>query len=144
MIKEFINHFCEMDLEYIQINDSFYIIEDSIKEVYNKIEHNKDLSIDAAEYVGFYLGKVKRNKFIPSFSLLELISSKTDQKVIINSRASWLFLCGRDVFKKSIVDLKYGYVLVLNQENEILGYGFSDNNGVKNHLDKGDFLRREK
>jgi NOL1/NOP2/fmu family ribosome biogenesis protein len=50
-------------------------------------------------FAGTYLGKVKKNKFFPSFELLRMIAEKGKaNKITINDRTEWLFICGRDVF----------------------------------------------
>ncbi|MCL2135446.1 MAG: hypothetical protein FWH37_07855 [Candidatus Bathyarchaeota archaeon] len=110
-------------------------------------------------YAGIYLGKVIDGKVFPSFNLLDMLVKCEANRVVIGRKASWLFICGRDVFRKSILRI-YGdvcrseYVLVLNEFGECLGFGkvlvglseYSDKNvvAVANVLDVGDFLRRER
>ncbi|MBT8171349.1 hypothetical protein KJN74_00560 [Candidatus Bathyarchaeota archaeon] len=109
-------------------------------------------------YTGTYLGTVKGTSFFPSFFLLEMISDTRANKLIVDKKTAWLFICGRDIFRKGILEgeqLKKGdYALIMNQRNECLGFGkillnlrgLPDSNqvAVKNILDLGDFLRREK
>ena len=109
-------------------------------------------------YVGTYLGAVKGNSFFPSFLLLDMISRTKANKLIVDKKTAWLFICGRDIFRKGILQgeqLKKGdYVLIMNLMNECLGYGKilinlrgspdSKQVAVKNILDIGDFLRRER
>lgn len=109
-------------------------------------------------YAGAYLGAVKGASFFPSFILLSMIAERKANKLVIDKKTAWLFICGRDIFKKGIVKgnmLKKGdYTLILNERNECLGFGKitcnlrgeTDANKVvvKNILDIGDFLRREK
>jgi ribosome biogenesis protein Nip4 len=109
-------------------------------------------------YAGAYLGAVKGSSFFPSFLLLAMIAERKANKLVIDKKTAWLFICGRDLFKKGILNgdnLKKGEItLVLNEHNECLGFGKvmlnlreeSDLNKVvvKNILDIGDFLRREK
>ena len=108
-------------------------------------------------YGGIYLGKTGKGKFLPSFELLRMIARQEANKVFINSRSEWLFICGRDLFRQGIIKL-YGnikvgsHVLVLNQNDECLGFGraIADLSAtqtgvvVKNLFDIGDFLRRER
>ncbi len=107
-------------------------------------------------YAGLYLGKVKRGKFFPSFNLLRIISETKANKVIVDKKTEWLFICGRDIFRRGIKKVmgsknKGDYTLVLNVEGECLGYGKILNDlekskkkiVIKNILDIGDFLRRE-
>jgi len=109
-------------------------------------------------YAGAYLGAVKGASFFPSFLLLTMIAETKANKLVVDKKTAWLFICGRDIFKKGIVKgnmLKKGdYTLILNERNECLGFGKitcnlrgeTDANKVvvKNILDIGDFLRREK
>jgi ribosome biogenesis protein Nip4 len=109
-------------------------------------------------YAGTYLGAIKGTSFFPSFLLLQMIAQQEANKLVVDKNTSWLFICGRDIFKKGIIkdcNLKKGdYTLVMNDHNECLGFGKMLINlraeidlnkiAVKNILDIGDFLRREK
>jgi ribosome biogenesis protein Nip4 len=109
-------------------------------------------------YAGAYLGAVKGASFFPSFLLLAMIAERKANKLVIDKKTAWLFICGRDIFKQGILkgnNLKKGdYTLILNEHNECLGFGKIMHNlreepdvnkvAVKNILDIGDFLRREK
>lgn len=108
-------------------------------------------------YAGTYIGKVEDEKFVPSFSLLNMIAATEANKVYVDKKTEWLFICGRDIFAKGITrtlgsKTKNSYVLVLNQYSECLGFGrtVGDLNkkerrvAVQNLLDIGDFLRRER
>ena len=107
-------------------------------------------------YAGLYLGKVKNGLFFPSFSFLNILAEVAANKVVLDSKAAWLFICGRDVFQRGVTKVmgskhKGDFTLVLNEYGECLGYGmisgdFHDPQGrvvVRNVLDVGDFLRRE-
>ena len=109
-------------------------------------------------YAGAYLGAVKGTSFFPSFLLLTMIAETKANKLVVDSKTAWLFICGRDIFKKGIIkdgNLKKGDItLILNEHNECLGFGKMilnlraeidlNKTAVKNILDIGDFLRREK
>ena len=110
-------------------------------------------------YAGMYLGENKQGKFIPSFNLLFILSKQKTNKVIIDKKATWLFIYGKDIFRERILkvegDTKKGAItLVLNNFEDCLGFGEiifdldkKPNKGetvVNNILDLGDFLRREK
>ncbi|MDH7478086.1 MAG: hypothetical protein QHH17_06875 [Candidatus Bathyarchaeota archaeon] len=108
-------------------------------------------------YAGVYLGKVKNGKFFPSFNLLSMISEKRVNKIFVDKRSEWLFICGRDIFKRGITKVmgskrKGDYALILNQYGECMGFGkilcnldeIAEGVAVKNISDIGDFLRREK
>ncbi|HIH42988.1 TPA: hypothetical protein HA246_05065 [Candidatus Woesearchaeota archaeon] len=117
--------------------------------------------------IGTFLGNINTGKsnpnssttnsskqFIPSPAFPDLLSEKTQKKVNINSKAEWLFLCGRDVFETSMMknnsglsssELKPGnLVLVQNEKDENLGVGRVGEKMVKNLLDKGSYLRDER
>lgn len=109
-------------------------------------------------YAGVYLGKLKGSIFFPSFLLLTMMAENRANKIVVDKKTAWLFICGRDIFKQGILKAngsrKGDYTLVLNEHNECLGFGKilrnirkeQDANKVvvKNILDIGDFLRRER
>jgi ribosome biogenesis protein Nip4 len=108
-------------------------------------------------YAGNYLGKARNGKFFPSVNLLKMIAEKAANKVTVDRKTEWLFICGRDIFKRGIINVygskrKDDYTLILNVYGECLGYGQItrnlDEEGVgvyiKNMFDIGDFLRRER
>ncbi len=108
-------------------------------------------------YAGKYLGKAKKGKFFPSFNLLAILAETKANKVIVDEKAAWLFICGRDIFDEGIRDIqgsrrKGDFTLVLNVHGECLGFGrilydlSSRRNdvAVRNVSDVGDFLRRER
>lgn len=79
-----------------------------------------------------------------------------NNKVVLDRKSAWLFICGRDVFRKGITNVrgskcKDDFTLVLNEFGECLGFGIitalqediTDPIAIKNVLDIGDFLRRE-
>jgi len=109
-------------------------------------------------YTGTYLGKVKKGKFFPSFNLLAILAKGDVNKIIVDKKAAWLFICGRDIFRRGILAVRGsrkrgGHTLVMNEFGECLGFGkivYSLGEetkraevAVKNILDVGDFLRRE-
>jgi ribosome biogenesis protein Nip4 len=108
-------------------------------------------------YAGTYLGKVKNGKFFPSFNLLTMLAKGEANKIVVEKKAAWLFICGRDIFRKAILAVrgsrrKGDHTLVLNEFGECLGFGkiigslderAKTEVAVKNISDVGDFLRRE-
>ena len=109
-------------------------------------------------YVGTYLGKVKKRKFFPSFNLLAILARGDANKIVVDKRAAWLFICGRDIFRRGILTVrgslkKSDHTLVINEFGECLGFGKiacrldekakKTEVAVKNISDVGDFLRRE-
>lgn len=108
-------------------------------------------------HAGMYLGKMGKKTFHPSFPLLFMIADTAENKITVDDKTAWLFICGRDIFKKGILKVegsmeKGSYTLVFNKHGECLGFGkiTRDLNraksgvAVKNILDIGDFLRRER
>ncbi len=108
-------------------------------------------------FAGTYLGKVRDGKLCPSFNLLGIVAQGNANKVFVDKKTEWLFICGRDLFKKGITKVtglsrENNYTLVMNSHDECLGYGIIVHNleqqksgvVIKNLLDVGDFLRREK
>lgn len=92
------------------------------------------------------LGRIDRKGFHPSIVLLDILAEHTDKKIVVDDKAAWLFLCGRNILKEAIVEqhAQEGHTLILNQKHEVLGYGKITGAGVTNKLDRGDFLRRER
>ena len=127
----------------------FYLLSKTLKETISK-----DFF-----YAGTYLGKTKQGVFFPSFNLLALIAkNKEANKVMADEKSEWLFIVGRDLFRRGILKVsgskkRGAYALVVNQHDECLGFGRMlinlDENGkkqvaVRNISDIGDFLRRER
>ena len=109
-------------------------------------------------YAGTYLGKVINGKFFPSFNLLTILARGDANKIVVDKKAAWLFICGRDIFRRGILTVrgsrkKGGHTLVMNEFGECLGFGKivcrldeeakKTEFAVKNISDVGDFLRRE-
>jgi ribosome biogenesis protein Nip4 len=120
-------------------------------------ENLRQLITENFFYAGTYLGKIKNGRFFPSFSLLRMIGERKANKIIVDDKTAWLFICGRDIFKQGILKAdgpkrKGDYTLVMNQHRECLGFGKilssseeeSKGVAVKNISDIGDFLRRER
>jgi ribosome biogenesis protein Nip4 len=107
-------------------------------------------------YAGTYLWKVKNGKFFPSFNLLTMLAKGEANKIVVDRKTAWLFVCGRDVFRRGILSVhgsrrKGDYTLVLNEFGECLGFGKITRSldaketqvAVENISDVGDFLHRE-
>ena len=108
-------------------------------------------------YAGTYLGKTRHKEFVPSFPLLNMIAKTDASKAYVDEKTEWLFICGRDVFKRGIKKTtgtagRGDYTLVMNLRGECLGFGQllvdsaeeRESVAVQNLLDLGDFLRRER
>jgi ribosome biogenesis protein Nip4 len=133
----------------VKRRNRFFYVNETLKK---SIKHN-------FFYVGAYLGKIKSRFFFPSFVLLTMIAETKANKIVVDKHTAWLFICGRDIFKRGIMQImtekgKGDYTLVLNQNKECLGFGKiicnikegKDRNRVivRNVSNIGDFLKREK
>jgi len=153
LINDFVSHFgtsVNLDEKFIvKKQNRFFLINETLR-----LQIQKDFF-----YVGAYLGKVKDGIFFPSFILLAMMAETKANKTMVDKKTAWLFICGRDVFKRGIMQMagsksKGDYTLVLNQYNECLGFGKilcnineeKDKSKVivKNISNIGDFLKREK
>ena len=152
-IKDFVGKFgTSIDLDeslIVKKNNRYFLVSENLRR-----QVQRDFF-----YAGLYLGKVKRVIFFPSFTLLAMIAERKANKVTVDKKTAWLFICGRDIFKRGIIKVtgskrKGHYTLIQNEYNECLGFGrimrnMSEKKGenevlVQNILDIGDFLRREK
>jgi len=155
MMIDPLNQFAHRFGTTFKINESLLIKKEHRYFVLN--QSLKELISEEFFYAGIYLGKAKDRRFFPSFNLLRILAQKEANKIVVDRKTEWLFICGRDVFKRGILKTmsskeKGAYVLILNQYHECLGFGkiTQDLNegkagvAVKNVLDIGDFLRRER
>ncbi len=125
-----------------KIGSQYFLITDGLKQIKEKI--------DIKPYsIGLKLGEIKDKQFLPSFSLLDIISKYTKQKIILNDRGENIFLYKKDVFEANIKKsyVKIGICIVLNKHDEVLGYGLlkmsKQRRMLKPILDRGDYLRKE-
>jgi len=130
---------------------------------------NKEL-IRHLIYLGFFIGKIKtkhkRMSFIPSLELGHIVGINAKRNLVkITGKSEKLFLYGRDLFAKSIVDahlplLRNHYIIVINKDNEYVGLGIATRNIlslydldklktidpdlvlIKNYIDLGWYLRK--
>ncbi len=124
------------------VNRSYFIVKDK-----NFLGKNP-------AYSGECIAHIRGPVLIPSTSFLQQIGKEARGHVIINPKAEWLFICGRDIFAKGITahnNPEVGdRVVILNQHKECLGYGdmtapLTDTRVViKRLFDIGDLLRRER
>jgi len=151
-INDFLKQFntsIPLDKSRVIINGNrFYLLPKKLKQLVPK----------GFFYAGAYLGAIKGSSFFPSFLLLSMIAEHKANRLVIDKKTAWLFICRRDIFKQGILTetnlKKDDYALIINERNECLGFGKIMHNlrgvpdstkiAVKNILDIGDFLRREK
>ncbi len=137
MLEQFILLFTKEKIEYTRQGNWFYFIPSHLKEY--------SVFPDPVSR-GLFLGEIRNKFFFPALPLLSWLSSRTTRKMKVTDKAAWLFLCGRDINNESVIGkiIKSGLILVQNKYDENLGYGLVTKNGVKNLLDRGDYLRRER
>jgi|FLOH01.1.fsa_nt_gi ribosome biogenesis protein Nip4 len=142
-INEFIRRFTDKDIGTIKkIGRRYFLVDKKLEDFSLKI--NKDIFS-----IGIFLGELK-GEFKATPALLEIIAKTSDVKVFVNRKSEWLFLCGRDIFEESIVkkNVDSGMVLVQNEIDENIGLGVflskKNSNLLKNIIDKGSYLRRER
>jgi 60S ribosome subunit biogenesis protein NIP7 len=146
MISDFIRNFTDKNIGNItKIRNKYYLADKELVELKQKIKAEP-------ESIGLFLGEDAKEGFKPSPALIDEIAKISSRKVFVNDKGEWLFLCGRDLFGKSIVkaNVNDGLVLVQSMKDENLGYGKvigdiknKERIVIKNLLDKGDYLRRE-
>jgi ribosome biogenesis protein Nip4 len=138
----FTKKFTEEKIDYAKEGSKYYFAGDEAAVLSSKIKGTLS--------AGLPLGETKNGVFKPSVYLLEILSKKTENKVFVNDKAEWLFLCGRDVLPEGVKknNSTADVFLIQNEKDENLGLGrnmsHSGKKFIKNVLDRGDFLRRER
>jgi ribosome biogenesis protein Nip4 len=106
--------------------------------------------------VGLYLGEEKK-EFQATSALIDLLAQKNEKRVIVGSKAAWLFLCGRDILMDGVFEAgEFAHnelAFVADHNGNVLGYGtvvapyntkMKNKTYVKHRLDKGEYLHRER
>ncbi len=134
MLTPFVQHFTKNFLTGVtKLKKKHYLVDDALKHL---VQYEP-------KHIGIYLG-TEGQKFIPSIALLQMIQEKTDEYIVLDDKSAWLFVCGRDIFPKSIKQESGTgkWKLVLNMQKEVLGVTVKERM-YKNYFDIGNFLRRE-
>ncbi|MCF7798348.1 hypothetical protein K9M74_00425 [Candidatus Woesearchaeota archaeon] len=94
---------------------------------------------------GLFLGTRNKHHFTPSINLLRLITPHTSQKIVLNEKAAWLFVCGRDAFPNNVLsgDMDAKQVIVQNEEGEVLGMAKKTPEFYKNIVHAGQLLKNK-
>src|SRR3989338_929203 len=147
MIETFCSKFGVTGLDFIQIENKYYLADEKLQELNKKINRKPSL-------IGLYLGENKDEKFNPSMALLDIISKTTNEKVIIKDIGENDFLYGKKLRPRHVAKvegtLKEGFLkIVVNDRNECLGlakikYIVGNEFSLKNVLDAGNYVRRER
>ncbi len=97
-------------------------------------------------YSGIVIGNIKGKKFTPGLNFAELIVNHNPKLnypyVVLENKASNLYIYGRDIMGNSIVDFfneikENQIIIILNQKKEVLGIGRSRfNNNLITQKDK--------
>ncbi len=105
-------------------------------------------------YAGECIAHIRGPVLIPSIDFLQQIGKEARKHIIVNAKAEWLFICGRDIFAKGIASHNNpamgDRVVILNQHKECIGFGdvIAPLDGkrvvIKRLFDLGDLLRRER
>lgn len=150
-MREFIEQFTREKIinekDILQLRSDFYLVNSELSKTLKQTQH-------PTSFIGIFLGKKKKN-FIPSPYLLIKLAKVSKNKVSVNDKGAWMFICGKHIYAKSITKFNpkqrfNDLILITNQYNECLGYGKMINKfdskkvAIQNHFDIGDFVRRER
>ncbi|MEK6816492.1 MAG: hypothetical protein AABY09_02685 [Nanoarchaeota archaeon] len=146
MIEDFCRKFTAKSVDYEKAGNAYYIIPKELKEIE---------SFTKPVMMGLYLGEDRKEKFFPSLALLTILAKTSEEKVCVKDIGEMDFVYGKDLRKRHILkfegETKIGFLkIVVNKNGECLGYGkiIGEKNSegviVKNVLDIGDYIRREK
>lgn len=152
-IDTFIAGFTQERITYTAIGSSYYHIPDTLKKTMEHIGRKP-------AHAGLFMGTLDERKkaFHPSLGLLDWLLARTQKKVVLGAKGAYLFTCGRDALKPSVLFVPEGArtqdkILVCGEDGGLLGLGRlvrlperagSDAVIIKNILDIGDYLRRER
>ena len=105
-------------------------------------------------YSGKCVAHIRGEVIVPSLDFLQEIGRKAKYKVTLSKEGEWLFICGRDVFGKSITNHNNpplgARVVIVTADKECLGYGDvvapleEKKVVIRRIFDLGDLLRRER
>lgn len=112
--------------------------------LYNKLilekVHNEKINENLVS-LGTQIGKFSKGNFLLGLESY-LIMGISTKKSKLNEKGTSLFLYGRDVFIKNMINSpKKGYVIVSNIRNEVIGLGKFDGKMLSNIIDRGSYLR---
>lgn len=148
-MKTFIEKFApqlRFEGEIVEVDKHYFLLGAGMEKVEEEVRTSSQLK---PCYSGIYLGRSKKEKFYPSSWLLQQAAKLSDKKAVVNSKAEWMLICGKDVWGENIVSstIDSGDVLILNKHNECIGYGVIEHRGKRKYIrrlfDIGDLLRRE-
>jgi len=124
-------------------NNLLLIVGDEVffvnKQIYEKVLDEK--INENLVSIGTQIGKFQKSNFLLGLEC-HLIMGPSSKKSKLNEKGASLFLYGRDVFVKNMVNPpKKGYTIVSNIRNEVIGIGKFDGKMLNNVIDRGSYLR---
>lgn len=110
-----------------------------------QVRHIMSLCKEKPLRAGAFLGSKQGKQIISSINFLRILGKQSNRKIILNKKAAWLFICGRDVFAENILSKQESsnIVLVIDEDDNVLGLAKKQGNTYKNIYDVGELLRRE-
>lgn len=130
----------ELEGGLVVVGKKVFLVDEDVLRIAKEIEKKKVF----AYALGVEIGTVS-NGFEPSIGLADVICEYTDEKAVVTEEGEKLFSYGRDVFLQNIVEgTVKGEKVVVNENKEVLGFGFFDGEMLKNVIDKGFYLRGKK
>lgn len=140
MINNFIAKFTKEKIPFIKVKIKYFLENKELEEI------SKQLNCKIIS-ASLFLGE-EEETFKPSLALLEILSKTSKEKVFLTDIGEIDFIYGRKKLSKRHIKSMQGKnrrKLVQNEYDENLGYcKVVDEINIKNILDCGDFLRREK
>lgn len=135
-VNEFLRKFGIKSYDSVieKVEDSYYVIPENLKSF---VKYRPS-------YIGKKIGFMRGNNFIPSVDLLFWMSSRSKQKVKLNSEQEWKFICGNNIQRKDLPELKSEWLLVFNSFNVCIGTAQRTDKYLRRVFDIGDLLRRER
>ena len=140
---EFCEQFTDKKIPHVKIGRRYF---------YDPLGHyEKYKNLDLFS-VGIYLGEEK-GEFFATTALVDLLSE--DKKgAVVNNKAAWLYICGRDVLMSGVIKPTTDDItIVRDEEGNVLGFGktmikhdprLRNALYIKNILDRGEYLHRER
>ena len=127
----------------LSANNLLLIVGDEVFFV-NKLIYEKVLDEKINENlvsIGAQIGKFQKGNFLLGLEC-NLIMAPSSKKSKLNEKGASLFLYGRDVIVKNMVNPpKKGYTIVSNIRNEVIGIGKFDGKMLNHVIDRGSYLR---
>lgn len=142
-LEKFISDF-GIEPEKIDLDDFIWI-----KKFLCKIPEDIEASSIGEAFFAGESYAIYDKKITPTLKFLELIKKSGAESMRLNDKASWLFICGRDILPQGIVgdsekdSKKTRKILICNLRGEIIGVAQRSGKELNNYWHIGDYLKRE-